>query len=730
MVGTDDILEKYGAKIESKMNNFNARQESGGDYTETYKAFKKSMSPEFSKYEKWCKSLGSSVKVKVKDKDAVSIQKDIDFAHMNVTPAEVMGLAAMAMMLTIIGGILFLTATYLITKYFSPSESKFSIMMMLLIFGFSAFVFFFMSKTPERLAMKWKLKASSQMVPALLYIVIYMKHTSNLEKAIAFAAENLDDPLAGDFKKIFWEVESKKYSTIKDALDIYLESWKGFSIEFVEAFHLIESSLYEPNEGRRIQILERGLSVILEGVYDKMLKYSHEVKSPLTNVYMLGIVLPTLALAILPLASTMVGDAIKASHLFLLFNIIIPFFVVYLTYGVMMKRPGGHGDSMLLKQHPLYPKYISKKPLRQGLMIGIPIIIIGLLPLIWMYSIPLHPNYVDWTFGELGINFMQSSSLLGIQEHVDFPGKLVGPFGPVSLILSLCVPLGIALIFIIAYKKRTEEIIKEKNKYTEVENEFTSSLFQLGNRIGDGFPAEVAFSKVAASTKGTATEGFFKVVSENIINFGMNLDRALFDKEKGAVVFYPSHLIVMSMKILSESVKKGLQVAAKSLMSISEYVKNIKKVETRLNDLLAEIISDMKSNMTFLAPMLSGIIVALSGMITMILGSLGTLVGSMESGSGGLAGGMDLGSLMSMFELSYMIPTYWLQIIVGIYLIEVVFILTATLVTINSGKDDLTQTAEIGKNLKKSMMMYLVVSIIAIFALTLIGGVALAGIAG
>ncbi len=724
MAETDDILQKYGAKIENQMKQFDSVQKEGG-YTKSYETFKKDLSPEFNKYEKWCKSLGKSIKVKVKEKDSVKIQKDIDTAHLNVTPSEVMGLAAMSMMLTIIGGILFLMATFFITN-------SFSMMMMMVIFGFSAFMFYYMSKVPERLAMKWRLKASSQMVPALLYIVIYMKHTSNLEKAIAFAAENLDDPLAGDFKKIFWEVESKKYSTIKDALDIYLERWKGYSLEFVEAFHLIESSLFEPNEGRRIQILERGLSVILEGVYDKMLKYSHEVKSPLTNVYMLGIVLPTLALAILPLASTMVGDAIKASHLFVLFNIIIPFMVVYLTYGVMIKRPGGHGDSMLLKQHPLYPKFISKKPLKTGMMIGIPFIILGLLPLIWMYT-PLHTVLdlpMDWTFGDLGFNFMQSTSLFGIKAHDSIPGKFTGPFGPLSVILSLFIPLGIGLIFIVAYKKRTEEIIKEKNKYKEVEDEFTSSLFQLGNRIGDGFPAEVAFGKVAVSTKGTATEGFFRIVNENIVNFGMNLDKALFDGKRGAVIFYPSHLIVMSMKILSESVKKGLQVAAKSLMSISEYVKNIKKVSTRLNDLLAEIISDMKSNMTFLAPMLSGIIVALSGMITMILGNLGELTKGFESGGAGLAGGLDIGSITTMFSLDTMIPTYWLQIIVGIYLIEIVFILTTTLVTINSGKDDLTRVAEVGKNLKKSLMMYLVVSIIAILALTMIAGVALSGLGG
>ena len=96
------------------------------------------------------------------------------------------------------------------------------------------------------------------------------------------------------------------------------------------------------------------------------------------------------------------------------------------------------------------------------------------------------------------------------------------------------------------------------------------------------------------------------MVSENIRGYGMSIDRAIFDESRGAAIYYPSHLIVMSMRILVESVKKGLQVAARSLMSISEYVKNVNKVQDRLKDLLAEIISDMRSNMGFLAPMLSG----------------------------------------------------------------------------------------------------------------------------
>jgi len=208
----------------------------------------------------------------------------------------------------------------------------------------------------------------------------------------------------------------------------------------------------------------------------------------------------------------------------------------------------------------------------------------------------------------------------------------------------------------------------------------------------------------------------------------MSLERALFDPKRGAVVFYPSELVATSMRILVESVKKGLKVAARSLMSISDYVKNIKKINARLNDLLADIISDMKSNMTFLAPLLSGIIVGLAGMIAAILGSLGAMFAEGDVGGGAMAAAGGVEGILGMFDPVLMIPTYWLQIVVGIYLIQIVFILTSTLVTIKAGRDPLQTTAETGRNLKRTMILYSVVAVGAIVGLTLVGALALKGL--
>ncbi len=720
MTSTDDILNKYGAKIERQMHGYD-QVGSREKFSKSYEKFKDEMSPEFSRYERWCKSMGNIFVMKIGEKDKVRIDQAIDIAHLNVTASEVVVFSTMLLFASLFGGIAFFVALWLLTGVFS-------MMFLFLVFLFSIFLFFYSSKTPERLAVRWRLNASAEMVPAILYIVIYMKHTSNFEKAVAFASEHLRPPLSLDFRKVFWDVEVGKFSTIKESVDDYLLRWKDYSLEFVEAFHLIESSLYESNEGRRITTLEKSLQVILDGVYDKMLKYTHEAKAPLTNVYMLGIVLPTLALAILPLASTMLGGAIQWFHVLLIFNVLVPFMVIALTENVMMRRPGGYGESGLLKKTPLYAKYASNAGYWKGVILALPLFIVGLIPFLWRYTpVPIWLGTTrDYAWSEIGLGFLGGGGVFGILT--DSAGGLSGPFGSGALLMSLCIPAAIAVVFIVGAKARTEEILVTRNKYKEVESEFTSSLFQLGNRIGDGSPAEIAFVKVSSSVKGTATEGFFRIVNENIGQLGMSLERALFDPKRGAVVFYPSQLVATSMKILVESVKKGLQVAARSLMSISDYSKNIKKINDRLNDLLADIISDMKSNMTFLAPLLSGIIVGLSGMITTILSALNEMFSSGSLGGGAIdaAGGIE--GILAIFDVSKMIPTYWLQIIVGVYLIQVVFILTSTLVTIKSGRDPVQMTAEAGKNLKLSMILYLIVAAGSIIGLTIVGAVALAGL--
>src|SRR3989338_4784393 len=333
--------------------------------------------------------------------------------------------------------------------------------------------------------------------------------------------------------------------------------------------------------------------------------------------------------------------------------------------------------------------------------IALPFLIIGILPFLFQADFFVNTLGLqkDYTFEQVGISTAPETKLFDFKtinissasnpDRVIQKSTLAGPFGPLGTILSLFIPFSIALFFIIAYKKKTHDLIKSRDKTRSLEDEFTNSLFQLGNRLGDGMPPEIAFARVAESTKGQATNQFFVTINQNIQQMGMSLDNAVFDKKRGAMIFFPSALIATSMRILIESSKKGLQVAARSLMSISDYVKNIQKINQRLKDLLAEVVSDMKSNMTFLAPLLAGIVVGLAAMITSILNKLEALK---SIGEGQEAAGLgSFSNILQLFDVTTMIPPYFLQIAIGIYIVEIIFILTGALVTVDAGKDTLRE---------------------------------------
>ena len=94
-----DILKKYSRKIEQQMGDYNQKSSGknssgeGGDFSQEFVQFKQDMMPDLSKYERWTKTFGNFIKLKLARKDEERLQKDLTGAHLDVSPGEVVGLA-------------------------------------------------------------------------------------------------------------------------------------------------------------------------------------------------------------------------------------------------------------------------------------------------------------------------------------------------------------------------------------------------------------------------------------------------------------------------------------------------------------------------------------------------------------------------------------------------------------------------------------------------------------
>lgn len=723
-----EFERRYKERIERQLANYKESEVSARTSRE-YQDFKKDYLPEhLSWYEKACNLAEKVFKVSADKKKTPAIQEAIDICHLNCTPT---GVTSLSFALPLV---LFLTSLFI--AFVLPLLLEGEPNVVLGIGGAigSLVGILILQKVPFLMANNWRMKASNQMVLCVFYVVTYMRHTSNLENAINFAAEHLGPPLSIDMKKILWDLETEKYATVKESLDHYLESWKKWNREFIEAMHLVESSLYENSEERRINSLDKSLSIILEETYEKMLHYAHNLKGPLTMLHMLGIVLPILGLVILPLAVSFVGW-IRWYHLFALYNVFLPVGVYYLSKVILSTRPTGYGDTDI-SNNPEIKKYRNIRiplgnyelripPLYLALLVFGVLFLIGLSPLIMDSLGNTQTSKFDIILGTEGVKTIRTFTdptaqyyLLGYIQ--DEGGNVLGPYGLGASILSLFLTLAAGLGLGAYYRLRSQNIISIRKQTKKIEEEFAAALFQLGNRLGDELPVEIAFEKVAEVMQGTSSAKFFEQVTINMRKKGMRIEEAIFDKNQGAMIYYPSAIIESAMKVLIESSKKGTKIAAHALINVSQYIKEMHRVDERLKDLMADVISSMKSQIAFLTPAIAGIVIGITSMITTILGALGQQLNALKDvqaaeTAGGFAG------LFSKF-LGYGIPTYYFQFIVGLYVVQIVFILSILVNGIQNGSDKLSERNLLGKNLVASTLLYVFLAFGVVIVFNLIAG--------
>lgn len=711
--GIDPDVARLRREFSSALQDSGTRERA---QSAEYSKFKEQYMPQqYSFYEKTC-AFAEKLGVAPDATEAERYQHAINTCHLNVTPKGAYSLALIATGFFVFVGLIF---ALLIPVVLGGEPSIFFLLVFSTI-GLS--VYLPIKNLPFTFADSWRMRSSNQMVLALFYITTYMRQNSNLERAIDFAAEHVTGPLALDLKKVMWDVQSEKHESVVESLNNYLKQWRETHLEFVEAMNLVQASLYETSQERRLNTLDKAMDIILEETYEKMLHYAQNLKSPMTMLHMLGVILPILGLVILPLAVSFIAE-VSWYHIAVLYNIILPVGVFYLGFSILSKRPTGYGGADITSFSPELAKRRGRVvktangerivPAKQdAMLIGGFLLFLGLLPILIHFVLPAFDIPRADPTG-------QSCSTYQFLCYRLKDGALVGPYGLGASILSLFITLGVGLGFAKYYSLRTQYLIKIRNDTKELEQEFAGALFQLGNRLGDGIPVELAFSKVADIMEGTKSGNFFRACAVNVQKMGMSPEQAIFDKQRGAIMLYPSTLIESSMKVLLESSKRGPSEASQAILNMSGYIKEIHRVDERLKDLMADIISGMKSQISFLTPAIAGIVIGITSMITTILGQLQEQFSTLAESDGGGAGLVEI--------LGLGLPTYHFQAIVGLYVIQITWILAYLVNGIENGEDDLNQEYEQGKGLNMAIILYCGLAFVVMLVFNLIAATILAG---
>lgn len=586
-------------------------------------------------YERACELSEKILKITPDVKTRIKLEEDLKTAFIIATPAGVFSFAILA---TIFFLILSIIAFVFISEMIIGLGA--------IVFTFGVFYFFY--NYPQNQARVMQLRMSSDSVLAILYMVIYMRTSPNLEGAIKFAAQNLEGPLALDLKKLLWDIEVGVYPSADAAMVNYIFKWKEVNKEFAEALHLLRGVAVEP--GRRGVVFDETLNLVLNGTKEKAKHYASSLQMPMMMIHAMGVLLPVMGLVLFPVVLIFMADTVKPIFIFFGYDILLPAALLFFINYTLQSKPPTFSQPDIEKAKGIPP--IGKFRIGNSFIPVWPVSIFAALP-----------------FVAIGFFGMSSASTY---MAVNF-----------SILLIFGLAFG---VFTFGYLD-TYQKLKIRKDIEKIEDEFSVALFQLGNSLSGGIPIEIAVDKARDNLKNLKISEMFEVISLNMKKFGYTFDQALFDKEVGAVWLYPSKLIYSIMQTILESSKKSVTTSANSMITISTYLKGVHDVKEEINEILGETVSSMKFLAMFLAPLVSGVTVTMAVIIIEILKSLGATVSTLLGGQ----------QSMNAAQLAFLVPSLaagglpitpaGFQIIVGIYMVETAVLLSLFLNRIQYGED-------------------------------------------
>jgi hypothetical protein len=529
---------------------------------------------------------------------------------------------------------------------------------------------------PKTYAKYLQIRSLGDVPEVLSYLVMYLKLIPNLENSVKFTASESTTILATDLRKLVWDLEIRVYHGIDDAMSDFATRWGRWSEFFKRSLHLLCSSIQEREEASRIITLDRSLDVSLEGTKETMNQFVNRLHQPTVMLYSLGIMIPLSLVAMLP-AAGLVGVKITIVQVFLLYDVLLPLFVFLYSRHILLSRPATFNPPSIPVNHPDLVDINKKRCLYRAVLIGIGV---G-LPGVFFLSIPLL--------------FPHGSSNPYLQMFITHQGSTA--FLPVTLFFIWGVGATISFYCLSVYgpHKKVRDTIKQ------MEKEFSDALYILGKRLSEEKSPEEGFLYTARTMQGAQIAEVFRQTSYNLTAMHVNFHDAMFNDEFGALRYVYSDRIKAILRLFVEGTQKSQQAVSASLIRIADHLKQLQEVEQKIKDMLYELTSTIQTTISVFAPLIAGVTLSITTLISKVLTSLHSTISldTMTDLSPTFSGMTDA------FTLENVRPEYFV-LVIGIYLIQLVVLLTRLINGINEGDDKATYMYRLGKTLPLALLVF------------------------
>ncbi len=440
----------------------------------------------------------------------------------------------------------------------SPSLTALAIA---LVIGAPVTTFAFLASYPEIAARRLRALTVGKAPEAVNYLAMALRLNPSLDRAIAFAAASADEPVASRLRKVLWNVLMRSPPGVEDAFLEFARDWTQGDEELKQSLFTLRASSLERSDETREAALDKARDVAFSGTQRRMRDYADSLRAPTTALFALGVLLPMMIGAMLPLLSLgglgsgTVGTGGMAGPdpwlTVIALDVAFPAALAGFAWHVLGRRPG------TLAAPEVGPTMASRR---------------------------------------VSVGVAAICGLVGV-------GLALLPLGPLAPLLpAFALASSLATFLLLQYRgpKRERDAVKR------LEREVPDALFLLGNRIAEGQPLETALVSVADSMAGSPASAFFRRIEQALRLSHGSVGDILFGGE-GVVATVPSRAVRGAMRLVVEASGKDPIGAGRAIVDLSNHLRELLHLDREVRRELGSVVDAMRSTAMFFGPLVLGV---------------------------------------------------------------------------------------------------------------------------
>ncbi|MFT4308661.1 MAG: hypothetical protein ACMXYM_04810 [Candidatus Woesearchaeota archaeon] len=504
---------------------------------------------------------------------------------------------------------------------------------------------------------------NEEMLKAILRLSTFVSMNSSVEYAVIQTRPELSGILRRQFDTIIARLERRDKTSLGDAIEPYIPIWNEHNPTFVKSFRLLQTASFAAPEDRQ-KILDETVETVLWNYTTMGKRFAEDLSEKAKRLIMLGVLFPIMSLMLLPMVTIFLPDLLNPSVLAFLYIILFPMITLILSLNFAAKRV--QVSTIRIEESAQY------EPM--GMVPGAAAVVLILLGFV--------------------------VSLLSISQ-LSTPTFDENVFEIIPAYLASAMLAGGVSLYAWLYTRRYDTLW---NEIREVEEDLPHLLQSFSTYLTLNLPVENVIPEVVDDYEQFGFSdhpivGVFRKLQTMLSTTKMGIKKLTRDVLPTIV---PSRKVSAMIEQIVSFSDVSSESSAKAAKMIREQQLSLRKLDDYMKTLLSDTMSLINITTTMLAPLLSAAAVLMAIAIVKSL----IFIEEQLLSIGSAFGVTDIS--LSLIDVDNIISPQIMLFIIGVYLVELIIVLTYFSTIVNIGNDKY----KVLKNLTSNMLGFVIYSII------------------